>query len=816
LPYIDRYAIWQDSLWRNVRHAARALGRAPGFTAATVVTLAVGIGCSTLLFSVFDALLLRPLPYARPEGLVVVTPDVSPIFWSVIDQLRASKDVFGELGVCVPRAANIMGGGEAERALVARVDQDFLRVLGVSPAIGRAFRLEEFEPAHDKVALLTDTAWRRRYAASRDVVGRFITIDGQPYTIVGVLPREFRTPSELTSAREVWFDSRVGLLLPLSARPRAWDPESTDQIARGATIVGRLRPGTPLNRGQALVGLVTDREMPPAAPPFSLVPLRDAVAGSLPRQLGILAAAVGVLLLVACANAGNLLLERLYGRRAEMAVRAALGASSGQLIGTVLTETVVVAIVGGAGAMLVVWAGSEAVQTLAAPVITGLDAVGVNVRVFTFAAALSVGTGLLVGVVPAIRLSHADISRSLNLQAAAPRVPGRLAVPSALVVLQVAVSVVLIVCGALLAREFIRSLPTDLGYRTHGVLSAEISLDRFRHRDRDRAPATFFADLLERAANLPGVLKAGLVSHVPGGESVGVTRMRVEGFAETFTTDVATVSEDYFTLLSIPMLTGRPFERHDTADAPHVVVVNEAFAAKYWDSAERALNRQVGFGTFGTSMSTIVGVVANTRDAAQDWKKGPVVYWNYRQASLPSPQMTLLLLARSGDGRTLALPLTRLVRGLDPNQPLYNVLTLEHIAAARFARPRLMLATMTTFGIVTLLLAAVGVHGVMAYGAALRRREIGIRLALGGTPRAIVAMMLRRGAKLVSSGIAVGLPVAIAVGWFLQSELFDLGMADLTLFVAAASVALAAGLIASLSPALRAVRVDPIATLRSE
>lgn len=808
----------------DLRHAARRLVRLRGFTAATIATLTIGIGCTTLVFSVVNGLLLSAIPYTTPERLGVITPRVPVFLWNVVDELHDATDVFEQVAVYTERAANLSGEGLPERIQIARVSGNFFSVMGVRPAFGRLFLREELQPGRGNVALLTDATWRRRYAASRNVVGRILDIDGQGYAIVGVLRPDFKTVEEMQPAREVWLDARVAALVPLPGRPSySRDEGGSDPAAnsRGLTIVCRLRAGAPFARARTFASAITDRTIPVAAgfPVFSLQPLPTAVAGDLPRQLAILSAAVAMLLLVSCANVANLMLERMQARRREMATCAALGASGAQLAGSVLAETIWLGGAGGVGGVLAAWVGLRAVQSLVAPMLTRMDDVTVDLRVLVVAAATSLGTGLLVGLIPAIHMARGNTADWLQAQPSAPRQRGRLVVPSLLVVAQVALSVMLVVAGALLARDFVRSTALNLGFRTDGILSTEVSLNPFKYRGA--AATAFFHNLMQRATNLPGVDKAALVDCVPAGQFVGFTKIQVAGRTPEIGI-VRSVSDSYFSTLAIPMIAGRSLGR---ADASNVVIVNDAFARKYWDSARDALNQQVMFGgtdgdgrVASARLFTIVGVAADAREAGIESSAWPTVYRNYDQWSGPNvnTQMTLLLRARHGDGTALAQPLRQIVRALDPAVPLYNVLTLRRLVYAKFARQRVILLTMTLFAGLTLLVAAVGVHGVMAYAVALRKQEIGVRLALGGSRHAIFGLQLRRGAALIAGGLAIGLPVAVAVGWVVQSELFDIDASDVVLCLGAAVLVVIGGLTASISPALRAVRVDPIETLRSE
>ncbi len=805
---------------QDIRVAARRLARARAFAATTVATLALGIGCTTLVFSIVNGLLLRSIPYADPDRLAVITPSFPSLYWSVFEELHDATDLFDQVSVYTERAANLSGGGPAERVLVGRVDGAFFPVTGVRPALGRPFLADDLRPGREKVVLLTDAIWRRRYGASRDVVGRIVEIDGDAHAIVGVLPPDFRTVREMEPAGGVWLDARVAMLVPLSHRPRLSD-QGSDRAAsaRGLTIIGRLRNGASFDRARSLAAVITDRTIPPALgrPVFALQRLPAAVAGELPRQLAILSAAVAILLLVACANVANLMLERLQARRREIATRAALGASASQLVGGVMAESLLLGVGGGLGGVFIAWAGVRVFRVVLAPALTRLDDVAIDLRVLAFAAVVSVGTAMLTGLVPAIRQSRTAAADWLQAQASAPRLRGRLALPTVVVVTQVALSVVLIIVSALLARDFVRTIAIDTGFRTDGILTADVSLNPFRYEAS--GAARFFADLLERAERIAGAERAALVTHVPAGQFSAWTMMQVPGRSAEVE-NVQRISEDYFSLLSVPIVAGRPLGRYDNE---RTLVVNESFARKYWGSPGAALNQQLTFGRAAPGSRAapafvVVGVAADAHEGGPGAAPWPTVYESFRYVWPfgADTQMTLLLRARHGDGTSLARPLFEIVRSLDPDQPLYNVLTLEQVVHAKFARQRVMLMTMALFGALTLLLAAIGVHGVMAYAVALRRQEIGVRLALGGSARRILGLVAGRAAQMLGAGLVVGVPAAVTVVSLVQFDLFDIGATDAVVCFGAAGIVAAGGVIASLSPALRATRVDPIETLRSE
>jgi predicted permease len=806
------------------RLALRALGRTPAFTLAAVGALALGIGGSTVVFSVVDTLLLRPLPYAEPERLVLA--EMGPP-WALYEQWRAA-DVFEGMAAYNERAANVTGAGEPERIVMARVTPNFLSVVGVNPRIGHGFGRQQSEPGGDRVVLLTDAFWRKHFGGSPGAIGRTLTLDDQAYTVIGVLPRTFQTPMQLMPARGLSFDWGAAVLVPLVSDPlRLREPTSTDRFWRGLNVIARLRRGVTVERARAAAAtMAAGVTLPPYLKrEYRIVALTEFVAGDLPSQMAILVAAVGLLLLVACGNVANLVLARGAARRREMVTRAALGASARHLVGHALTETVTLGALGGVLGALTAWGGVKAVSVFGGPVLGRLDGVGLDLRVLAFAAALSLGVGLLVGLLPAVRLAGADPASALRVtRGYAPDRSGRLAVSSLLVVVEVVLSLVLIVGAGLLARDLSGLLSADLGFRSEGVLTADVSLSRTRYPKRPQVNA-FFEDLLTRAAALPSVQSVALSSVAPAGSAVMSMNMRVEGatrgpnagavdaLAPETHELVEAVGGNYFRTLSMPILEGRGLNERDTAATERVVVVNRALALKYWESPRASINRRV---QIGDDFYRIVGVAEELRHPGPPSKtRLTLIYIPLPQTPGSFSQMTLLLKGR-GDAAALAAPLAGLMRQINPNQPLYNVLTLDRIVSTQLARRRLIMTMMAVFAALALLLAAVGIYGVMSYAVVQRAHELGVRMAIGGSRRDVFSLVLLRGMRLVGLGVVVGLPLAYALTRVLAAQLVGVTRTDVPTYVAMTGLVVALGLIGCAAPAWRATRVDPIVTLRAE
>jgi len=807
-----------DWIGRDLAHAARALGRSPGFTATVVAALAIGIGGTTLVFSVVEALVIRTLPYGDPERLVVVGPFVPD--WHAYERLRRENATFDELAAYVERGANVRMNGESVRLGIAAVSRNFFHVAGVRPVAGRAFSDISADEG-DRLVLLSNAFWRTRLGGTPGAIGRTLTIDRVSYTIVGVLPPEFRTIAELAPNPEAAIDRTVSLVIPAGDTAMWRRMRGSDSAAR-LTVVGRLRRGAALSAASREADVLFRSASSPAfVPPgtFSVVPVSRAVAGDLASQLTILSVAVGLLFLVACANVANLQLERLAGRRREFAMRTALGAGTARLVSVALAEMVLLGLVGGAAGLLLAWGGVQGVRATATPSLARLATLQVNGLVLTFAAAGTVAAALLSGVIPAWRISRSDPVRGMQAGSEGT-VPGlRGVVPAQLVIWQVAAALVLVFAGCVLVTDVARKLAFDPGFRTDRILSAEVSPDRDRYSRSplskvsvESAHTNYCSRLLEGASRLPGVTGAALTVVLPGAESYTGTGLQSEG--RSLFVGVNIVSPDYFTVLSIPIVAGRALSRTDHENAGLVLVVNQALAVQQWGSAREALGRRVTYS--GDSRPwTIVGVSANARDEGLWRPVSPRAYVLFTQFQGDGP-MHILLRSGTSDPGVLARPLADLCRSLDADQPAHRIMPLQAFVAAKLARERQIVTMMLVFAFLTLALAAIGVHGVLSYGVTLRTREIAVRRALGSGAGLIVSLVVRRSALLLGLGIAIALPIALALKWYLAYVVGVSTDQSPLLMLAAVSVVTLAGLAASIHATRRAIRVEPASVLRSE
>lgn len=808
----EQRSSWVDQLAVDVRHAARGLAKARAFTVAIVATLAIGIGGGTVVFSVVEALLLRPLPYERPDRLGVFSPWSKR--WFDHEAIGRDSRSFTGMAAYVERAANLIVSGQSERGRIAAISANFFDVLGVKPPSGRTFSDGETHSGQDRVVILSERFARARFGSARAALGQDLIIDRDVLTIIGVLPAEFRTPSELVPGRESVFARAVQAFVPISPTNNPdtwWDPARWED----SCVVGRLRDSVTISQARAdIEHLATLPDRGRAEIARSLKPLREAVSGEFAARLVALCIAVGILLVAACGNVCNLLLERLERRRAELALRAALGASLPQLARNVLSETALVIVAGGAAGALVAWGGVRVIQVYGGAVLANLTTVRVSLPVLGFAAGLSILTAVPIGLALIARLVRGGVGRSLHAPVIERPVAGRLSLSALLVVTQMVLSAILVVVGALLARDLANLVSVDLGFKPTGVFTAEIGLDHVQYHG---ISSQFFVDLRDRLAETPGVDRVAVAATAPGRGQRGGFGIQV-GRRPLGLVEGTAVSEGYFSMLSIPLLAGRDFATSDSRRrGSAVVVINEAFATEHWRSIQAAIGQPLAFlpGLDNTAWpAEVVGVVGNSNETGTALTWQPRIYTYFPQ-SCCYERMTVLVKSRA-NARTVAGTLSAVVKRLDPQLPVGTVASLERIVSSHYARQRLTLVMMATFALLTLVLAAVGIHGVIAYAVALRRREIGIRLALGATGSSVVWLFVVRAVRLVVLGLLIGVPAGLMFRWIAVIEWVGSAQSDWVTSLGGVGVVAITGVMAALVPAWRASRLDAMDVLRSE
>ena len=808
---------WRTTLLDGVAHdlrlALRTLARRPGFTLAAIVTLGIGIGANVAMFGVANLALFRPLPYRDADRLVLGRTSwpgggigwtvSAPDYYDVRDQARS----FQSMGAITPFTYDVTltGTGDAERVPLAWISPGLFRTLGVTPLLGREFTPDEGEPDRPPIAMVSYGFWQRRLGGRADVVGSAITLNGTPVTVVGVMPAGFAFRNEA----ELWIPMVRGEAFASARQYHNW------------LVVARLAPGVAVSTARADVNTIMARladEYPETNNGMGMVitPLRETMVESFRPSLLMFMGAVALVLLIACGNVASLLLARASSRSTEMAVRTALGAGRGRLVRQLLTESLVLGL--GAGVLGTAVALVVQRSLVAATPLTrmGLETVGVQPAVLVFALLLSIVTVLVFGLVPALTSSRVDLSENLKSVTRAVA-GGRGRFRNGLVVAQVALTVVLLVGAGLLMRSFVRLRGVDPGFDSRGLLVAEVSLPRQSYADSAER-SQFFDLYLARVRSMPGVTSAALSSGLPflnAGGNVGAwdpAHPPVDA-SEVRLAYQRTVKPGYFETMGIPIREGRDVESTDGPSAPPVMLINRMMAATLFPG-ESPLGREVAVdqGAEGGTRYRVVGVVGDVRTNGLASDAAMVMYFPYEQ----NPQYTMRLVARSAGPTALVRPFRAALAEMDPNIPLADVRTMDQVLSGSVSDTRTVMRVIGAFAGVALLLAALGLYGVLAYFVSRRGREIGIRMALGVNPRDVLGLVVRRGFALVGLGFAIGVVGAFAATRLVRTFLFQVTPTDPATFAGVGVFFAAVALVACLVPAWRAWRVNPVEAFRVE
>jgi predicted permease len=806
---------------RNFRYAARTLAKSPGFTLVAIVTLALGIGANTAIFSVANALLLRPLPYAHPDRLVLVYAvkadapfAIQPFSYLRLTFLNEKSRAFAGFAAFTNETFNLTGTGDPEQLSAARVSWNFFNVLGVSPAIGRAFLPEEDQPGARAVCLISHALWTRAFGARADIAGQNITLDATPYTIAGVLPRGFQF-APLGADVDLW-------------APRVFDLNITTpaQIRAGVgflSAVARLAPGVSARQADAEMNILDrqyKRENPgmPDADPSQTIHARDLqeqTVANVRTAVLILCGAVGLLLLIACANVAALLLSRALARRKEIAIRAALGAKRTALIAQLLAESVLLALAGGAlGIALSAW-GTHALAALGQGNLPRVDEIGIDWRVMLFTAGLSLITGVLFGLLPALQLSRQDLNPVLRAEgrgSAGSRRRSR--ARGVLVVAQVALSMVLLVGAGLLIRSFVRLRNVNGGFDARNVLTMRVALPPARY-PKGPQMAAFYDQVVKKVSAMPGVRSAAVCSALPV-RPVRFSPVLVQGqpeipLAARPLMAIQMVSPAYFRTLRVALRQGREFNERDDPGAPLVAVVNETLVRRYWPH-DNPIGKHLLLGRM-VKPTEVVGVAADVSNLSLAAAPEAEVYLPFPQR--PWASMNLIL-RTAGDPRNWTGAARAAVAAVDRDQPVTAVNTMEEVLAASTAQQRFSVFLLGVFSVTALVLAAVGLYGAIAYSVAERTQEMGIRIALGADTGDILRMIVGQGLALALAGLVIGAVAALALTRLMSGLLFQVSAADPASFAAGALLFAVVAALASYLPARRATRVDPTEALRYE
>ncbi|HEX6966674.1 MAG TPA: ABC transporter permease [Gemmatimonadaceae bacterium] len=802
----------------DIRHAFRSLRRSPGFTTVVVLMLALGIGATTTLFSVVNAALLRPLPYPDPDRIVSVSL-ATPMFpgsgvdnWSVPAWQRAARSL-EMLAAYGPTEGTFTGGAEPERLTGTKVSPDFFRVLGASPALGRTFLAADDRSGAPPVIVLAHSMWTRDFGADPNVLGRTIELDGKTYTVIGVMPADFRFPR----SAEYW----TPLKLSSWTHPIPGKDGKPQFVTTFVSVIGRLRPGVTLSAAQAelanLRSHVTELRESIRSWRVDVMTLHDRMYGDLRPALLVLLGTVASVLLIACANVANLLLVRAAMRRRELAVRAALGAGRARLVRQLLVESLLLALIGGAfGLLLPVW-GLKTFVALGPESLTHVPGIAIDGRVLMFAFAVSMLTGVLFGLVPALSVYRDDPQSALK--EGATRIAGSGFASSArklLVTAELAIAVVLLIGAGLLAKSFVRYLDIDPGFRGASVLTAGVALPSTRYSN-DTTIALFYRNLMGRLRAMPGVQSATATAVLPlNGYSMMMPARSLgladEGESSSGVPSITStnVGSSFFRTLGIPLHAGRDFTDADDAGAPPVAIVNQSLARLMAPNGT-AIGHHF---TMQDRTVTIVGVCADVRQLAEDVNVKPAVYFPLRQTGF-SIYGNIAIRVRS-DPLALVPALRQVVRDIDPQLPLTDITTMDRRLADSMAPRRFNTLLLGTFAALALVMAVFGLYGVIAYLVAQRTHEIGVRMALGAQGRDVIRLVLRQGVTLTVVGVIVGLAASFALTRLLASLLFRVQTTDPVIFVSVPVLLILVSIIAMLIPARRAVRVDPQIALRAE
>jgi putative ABC transport system permease protein len=819
----------------EIKVALRGLAKSPGFTAIAIATLALAIGANSAVFSLINALLVRPLPYQEPSRIALIweqftTQGLERIPVSPPEFLDLEKEFQSGTGLAAfnYQTFNLGGGDVPERISGAVVSPSLFSLLGVDPIKGRTFAREEQVEGHDDVIVISERLWKRRFNSDPMLVGRTLLLNGRSYTVIGVMPAKFEFPIPIFGLQGNQFAERVEIWKPIAFTPL----ELKERGSRSYGLITRLRPGVSLAKAQAELDTIISHWIQTYRDNYNgggfgakIYGLHDQVVGGMRTGLAILLGAVVFVLLIACANLATMLLARASAREREMAIRVALGAGRWRLLRQLLTESVLLALAGAfAGSLLSIW-GLELLKGIGARTIPRLAEVNVDLVVMAVTAVVAIGTGILFGMIPGLASAKPELTEALKEGGRSSTTGARTnQVRNSLVVAEIALAMVLLVGAGLLFKSYARVQNIDPGFDRKNVLTAEIDLSETKYPQRGSADynkgaamVNFWNEALRRVQQLPGVEAAGLTIVLPLSGSNTDSSFAIEGRVRRPNEpgpdeELRIITPDYFRVLKTPLLQGRLFAESDNADAPGVAIINDALAKKYWPN-EDALGKQITFSDTrkpDPKWLTIVGIVRSIRHRGLDIDPAPEYYLPLAQ----SAQSDMILTARSTqDPRGLASAIRREIQSIDPDQPIANVRTLENVTADSVAPRRMSMVLLGAFAGIALLLATVGIYGVISYLVIQRTHEIGVRMALGAQRSDVLRLVVGHAAKLVGIGAVIGLVLAFFSTRTLSAFLYTVGAFDVATFVFVTIALAAVALIASYIPALRATRADPMIAL---
>jgi putative ABC transport system permease protein len=806
-----------ENLIKDIRYGVRGLWKRPGFTAVAVLTLALGIGANTAIFSVVNAVLLKPLQFRDPDRLVMIWEDATfagfprntPAPANYVDW-KTQTQSFEDIAATAESTFNLTGDGDPERVTAYKVTGNFFPLFGVQPALGRTFVADDDRPGAQKVAVLSHSLWQTRYGSNSQIVNRDIQLDGEKYTVVGVMPAGFQ-----------FFESDVRLWVPLAL-------DAEDLANRGGhylKVIARLKPGVTMDQAQADVAAVMARigkdypeETNNGKVGAFVMPLREQLSGDVRTSLIVLLVAVAFVLLIACANVAGLLLARAVGRRREIALRIALGASRTRVVTQLLTESLLLSVAAGIiGTLLAYWSFAF-LQKLIPEQMALLTSLTLDTRILLFTLLISVVTGVIFGLVPALQSAKVDLNEALR-QSTRVTSSGRLR--SALIIFEVAASVVLLVGAGLLIQTLFQLFNQYSVLQPEQVLTMRTVLPLAKYKEPPQRQA-FYEQVLDRVEHLPGVVAAGYSTSIPlvwkGGTSGFVPEgmgTPIEGMA--YDANHREISAGYLQAMNIALRQGRYFEKRDNENSMRVAIINETMARQYWPG-QNALGRRFNIGdpNDGEWME-IVGIVADVRQMGLDEPVKAEMYVPYRQVTdWPFFSPRDLAIRTTGEPSHIAGSVRQIIREVDPDQPISNIATMSEVLGVEAAQRRMGMIMLAAFAGLALLLASLGIYGVLAYFVTQHTNEIGVRMALGANRRNILALVLKKGMGLTLLGVAIGLAASFALTRLMSSLLFGVNASDPLTFVVAPLLLAFVALLACWIPARRATKVDPMIALRYE
>jgi putative ABC transport system permease protein len=805
-----RTGVALETFFQDLRYGLRSLRKKPGFALTAVIALALGIGANSAIFSVINGVLLRSLAYRDPGTIVMVWEkslrggrtqnSVSPA--NFLDWKKQSSS-FEQIAASWDTRANLTSGGEPEEIQIQKVSADFFPVLGVPPELGRSFVRQEETPGTEPVVILGHDLWQSRFAGNRAIVGQTVTMSGRNFTVIGVMPPGFH-----------FLNTQIKAWMPLQLDP-ATDWRKSGRFLRS---VARLKPGVTVQQAQAEMDAI-GKQLEVAYPDYNkswgvnLVPMHEQIVGDIRPVLLVLLAAVAFVLLIACANVANLLLSRAASRQKELALRAALGAGRVRLIRQMLTESVLLALMGGVVGVLLAYWGIQLLVAFAPDNIPRLNEIKIDPRVLGFTFGVSLLTGLIFGLVPALQSSRPNFNDALKEGARGSSSGNRL-VRNLFVVAEMAIALVLLIGAGLMLRSFSQLQQVKTGFETEKVLTMRVQLPGAKY-GQPQQRAEFFKRAEERLAALPGVKSVGAISYLPLTGPATSTSFNLAAKplppSESPATEVRPITPGYFTAMGIPLVKGRVFDQRDGGNS-RVVIINETLARKFFPGQD-PIGQQLIVRWEPDFVDEIIGVVGDIKETALEQEPNPAIYWPHPRE--PYSFMNFVIRA-SIDPVSLSAAAAREIHALDPDQPVADVRTLDQVVAKSIARPRFNTLLLAIFAGVALALASVGIYGVMNYSATQRTHEIGIRMALGAKPGDILRLVVGHGMKLTAAGIGLGVVASLALTRVMTNLLFGITATDLPTFLGVSAVLTIVALLANYIPARRATRVDPVIALRYE